>query len=271
MTGSISIDGILMRWQEKGDGPPLILLHGIPTSPGLWRGVMSGSPTARVLAWEMVGYGSSWAEGMERDISVKAQAGYLSAWMDGLGLRRAILVGHDLGGGIAQILAVNEPERAAGVVLCNAICYDSWPIPSVKAMRAADTLVEKIPVPAFRFVFSSFLRQGHDRQDIANRSIDVHWTNYAHRAGPHAFVRQIRSLNTQDTLEIAGKLPSLDIPAAVVWGAADRFQKISYGRRLSRDLGATIDEIEGGKHFVPEDHPDRVSAAIAAVLDRAQI
>jgi pimeloyl-ACP methyl ester carboxylesterase len=45
---------------------------------------------------------------------------------------RAVLVGHDLGGGVAQIAAVRAPGRCAGLVLANSIGYDSWPIPSVR-------------------------------------------------------------------------------------------------------------------------------------------
>lgn len=59
------------------------------------------------------------------------------------------------------------------------------------------------------------------------------------------------------------------MPAAIVWGAADRFQKLTYGQRLARDLRAPIDEVDAGKHFVPEDHPGRVASAIGEVLRRA--
>lgn len=78
------------------------------------------------MAWEMVGYGASIDEGRERDVSVAKQAEYLAAWMRAVGLDEgAVVVGHDLGGGVAQILAVRQPELVRGLVLANAICYDS--------------------------------------------------------------------------------------------------------------------------------------------------
>ncbi len=52
------VDGIRMPWEERGTGTPVILLHGIPTSPALWRHV-APKLDARVLAWEIVGYGES--------------------------------------------------------------------------------------------------------------------------------------------------------------------------------------------------------------------
>jgi pimeloyl-ACP methyl ester carboxylesterase len=93
-----------------------------------------------------------------------------------------------------------------------------------------------------------------------------HRRGYDHPDGPSTLVRQMRSLRTEDTATIAPALRSVDLPAAVVWGAADRFQNVRYGRRLAADLKAQLDEIPAGKHFTPEDHPpphrpsDRVTA-----------
>lgn len=82
----------------------------------------------------MPGYGRSWQVAADLDISVAAQADRLLAWLDELGIERTLLVGHDLGGGFVQIAATRAPERCAGLVVTNAIAYDSWPIPEVKAM-----------------------------------------------------------------------------------------------------------------------------------------
>lgn len=48
-----------------------------------------------------------------------------------------------------------------------------------------------------------------------------------------------------------------------------QFQKIGHVYRLAYELGATLDRVEGGKHFVPEDRPDRVAATVKALLERA--
>jgi len=65
-----------------------------------------------------------------------------------------------------------------------------------------------------------------------------------------------------DTLAVQGALPTLKVPARIVWGVADPFQKLEYGERFARDLGTTVQRIEGGRHFTPEDHPDVVATAI---------
>ncbi len=79
--------------------------------------------------------------------------------------------------------------------------------------------------------------------------------------------RQARSLDVRDTLAVADRLRGLNVPARVVWGAADRFQPIKYGERFAADLDADRRRIDGGKHFVPEDHPGDVAATINSILE----
>lgn len=256
-----TVRGIAMRWEEQGQGLPVVLVHGIPTSPALWRHV-APQIRGRSLAWEMVGYGQSAPTGVGRDISVARQADYLLAWLDEIGVSQAVFAGHDLGGGVVHIAAARAPHRCIGLMLTNAVGYDSWPIPSVKAMRASGTLVERLPDPVFRVAFASLIRRGHDDARCAAEALAIHWANYAGHGAAPTMVRQIRSLDVRDTLAVQGALRRMQVPARVVWGAADQFQKVHYGERFARDLGTELRRIQGGKHWTPEDHAGEVAAAI---------
>lgn len=266
-----NVDSITIRWEETGEGQPIVLVHGIPTCPALWRHVVPRITGARCLAWEMVGYGASIPEGRERDISVGRQADYLVSWLRHLGIEQAIFAGHDLGGGGAQIVAVGYPRLCRGLFLTNAIGYDSWPIPSVKAMRMAGPVVQRLPDPAFKQVFRTFIQRGHDDSAKAEEAIEAHWPHYDRHDGAAAFVRQVDSLNVQDTLAVVEELPRLGIPARIAWGAADQFQKIEYGERFARDLAAPLRRIEGGKHFTPEDYPGVMADEIGRLLADVQL
>ncbi|PRX43398.1 pimeloyl-ACP methyl ester carboxylesterase [Prauserella shujinwangii] len=263
-----TVDGIPMRWLERGEGAPVVFVHGVPTSPELWRHVLGRVPGARCLAWEMVGYGASIPHGRCRDIAVARQAGYLSAWLRHLDLGPVVLVGHDLGGGVAQILAATERDRVAGLVLTNAVCYDSWPIPSVRVLQRLAGVLPLLPDTALYPAFVNLLRRGHDDRARAAESIGIHWRHYVTHGATRGLARQAAALRARDTLAVADRLPGIGVPARVVWGAADQFQRVSYGVRLAEDLGADLDRIDGGRHFTPEDHPDRVAAAVDSVLAR---
>jgi len=260
------VDGIVMRWDEVGDGTPVVFVHGVPTDPSLWRNVLPLVQGARCLAWEMVGYGNSIPEGRGRNISVAHQAEYLVAWLRTLGLTRVILAGHDLGGGVVQIAATRHPEACAGLFLTNAIGYDSWPIPSVNAMKYVGGIARRLPDSLFEMIFRSFLYRGHDTSDLADAAFEAHWPAYERHGAAEAFVRQIEALHTQDTLDVAESLPRLGVPARIAWGTGDAFQKIEYGERFAKDLDAPLRRIEGARHFTPEDHPDIIASQVSQLV-----
>ncbi len=262
-----TIDGPTYRWDEAGDpdGVPVVLLHGIPTSPALWRDVLPRLRGVRALAFEMVGYGASIDDGRGRDLSLRAQAEHLHRWLDALDLERVVLVGHDLGGGVAQIAAVRRPERFAGLVLTNAVSDGSWPIPAVRAMRAVPRLLARTPDRVFEVVLGTLMARGHDDPEVARTSLAIHHAAYARADGAAAMARQVVDLDVRDTLEVAPAVASLRVPARVVWGVEDRFQPPIFGQRLALELGTRPIAIRGGRHFTPEDHPATIAAAIQAV------
>ncbi len=259
------LDGGPIRWLEHGEGSPVVLVHGIPTSPRLWRHVLP-LVGGRSLALEMTGYGSSIPDGEGRDLGLAAQADRLLRWLDMVGVEAPVLVGHDLGGGVAQIAAVRAPDRFSGLVLTNAVCYGSWPIPSVKAMRATAPVLRYLPQTALYPSFVQLVHRGHDDRARALESIGVHWQHYVAHGAARSLMRQVSALRVEDTLAVSDRLPSLGLPARVVWGEADQFQKVEYGRRLATDLGTTLQLIPGGKHFTPEDHPEIIAAAVNELL-----
>ncbi len=264
-TRTATVKGTPIRWLEQGTGTPVVLVHGIPTSPALWRHVVPLLPDLRVLAFEMTGYGQSIPAGKDRDISVGAQADRLIAWIEHLDLGTVTLVGHDLGGGVVHIAAVRRPDLCAGLMITNGIGYDSWPIPSVKAMRAAAPVLSRLPAVALRPALAMLLARGHDDASVAKESLGIHSRPYDEHGGGAAMARQVTALDVQDTLAVQDRLPALKVPARIVWGVADPFQKLEYGERFARDLGTTVRRIEGGKHFTPEDHPDVIAEEIRSL------
>ena len=130
---SVMLDGIAHRpveipYTDIGDGPPLILLHGIPTWSYLYHAVIDAlAADHRVIAPDFIGHGSSDQRDMF-DRSLVAQRAMVLGLMDHFGLARATLIGHDTGGGVALIMGVENQDRVDRLVLSNIVAYDSWPI-----------------------------------------------------------------------------------------------------------------------------------------------
>ena len=265
-TDRAMVAGKRMRWEVAGpaNGQPIVFIHGFPTSPSVWRRVIPMVEGARCLAWEMVGYGDSIPEGHLLDLSVAAQGGYLLSWMREAEFAQPILVGHDLGGGVAQIAATRE--ACSGLVLVDSVAYDNWPAPPVKAIRRMGASFQRLPNGPVRRLFGRLIRRGHEDRASARQAIDVHWRPYGERDAGEIMFRQIRGLRSRDTVDMAGPLQQLRVPARVVWGSKDPSLPPATGTRLSGDLTAPLRLVRGGRHFLPEDHPDVVAQAISEVV-----
>jgi haloalkane dehalogenase len=115
-----------MHYEEAGDGNPIVLLHGNPTSSFLWRKVVPGLVgEGRVLAPDLIGMGRSG----KPDIAYRfvEHARYLDAWFDALALEHVTLVGHDWGGALGFHWARRHPDRVAAVALMETIVRPtSW-------------------------------------------------------------------------------------------------------------------------------------------------
>ncbi|MEX2296908.1 MAG: alpha/beta fold hydrolase [Dongiaceae bacterium] len=123
-----------VAYTDLGKGEPVLLLHGIPTWSYLYHDVIPLlEPHCRVLAPDFLGHGYS--DRRDRfDRSLRAQTRMILAFLDALGIEKATIVGHDTGGGVALIMAIEHPDRVARLVLTNVVAYDSWPIDDMIAL-----------------------------------------------------------------------------------------------------------------------------------------
>jgi haloalkane dehalogenase len=116
----VSVLDSTMHYEEVGEGDPIVLLHGNPTSSFLWRKVIPGvAGEGRVLAPDLIGMGRSG----KPDIGYRfvEHARYLDAWFDALALERVTLVGHDWGGALGFHWARRHPDRVAAVAFMETI------------------------------------------------------------------------------------------------------------------------------------------------------
>ncbi|WP_164700137.1 alpha/beta fold hydrolase [Modestobacter sp. KNN46-3] len=262
-------DSPMNVWTAGDDGPTVLLVHGIPTNHRLWWDVVpTVAQRARVLAVDMAGYGDSPApDGQPVDLA--AQAARLLGLLDALDLERVVVVGHDLGGGVAQILATTASERVAGLGVVDGVCYDAWPVPLVRAMKAGWPLVRQLPPAALGTALRPALRTLFAHQERAKPFLDRFVEPWERPDGPRLLSRHLRSLDSVYTQTVAPFLPRLTVPAEVVWGRQDHQMKPEHGQRLADDLpGARLTWVDDASHFVPADRPDVVAEAVLRLVER---
>ncbi|MEX1103704.1 MAG: alpha/beta hydrolase, partial [Dehalococcoidia bacterium] len=115
------IDGERMHIVDRGDGPAIVLIHGFLGNTASWRFVIDDlSRDRRVVALDHPGFGFSERD-PGADLSHEAHARRTAGVMDQLGIDRATIVGHSMGGGIAQRFAIQFPDRTGRLVLLCAV------------------------------------------------------------------------------------------------------------------------------------------------------
>ncbi len=264
----VDLSGRRVHLLDAGHGPAVLLVHGLPSRALLWREVVPVlARRARVLAPDLPGFGRSDPSGDE-PLDLPAHAARLLRLLDALGIERATVVGHDVGGGIAQVLATRHPERVERLGLVNSVAYDNWPVPEMKALRLASPLMDRVPARLTRGAIERGLRRGFLHPERANRYLEHFLEPFSTAEGMEVLLRQLRALDDRSTLETAPLLRGLRIPAAVVWGRHDPFLDPEWAERLASDLpAAELTRVEAS-HFSPADAPHEVARALLALLDR---
>lgn len=250
---------------DEGEGEPLLLIHGIPTSSFLWRKVVPLlSRDHRVLAPDLLGYGDS-EKPAGADLGVRAQARYVAELLEKLGWERGAVVGHDIGGGVAQVLAAENPEMVRALVLVDSIAYDSWPVPEIERLKEPvwDEIFKTLDLSRG---FRKALERGLVRVAVDDELVEAYVRPFAGE-GRFAYLRAARALRTQDLLDLMPRVEALSIPTLLLWGERDEFQKVEYARRLAAAMPrAKLRVIPEAGHFLPEDAPEDVASAIREFL-----
>ncbi len=107
-TDRVKVAGHTMTYLSEGEGEPVLLVHGITTYSFIWRRVIPLlSHKYRVIAPDLLGCGAS-EKPLDLSYAIKDHAEYLSGFLDALNIPKVHFVGHDLGGGMGQLLAVRH-------------------------------------------------------------------------------------------------------------------------------------------------------------------
>jgi 3-oxoadipate enol-lactonase len=247
-----------LHYVERGQGNPVILIHGFPFDHTIWDRVAGFlEPHARLILPDLRGFGLSPAP--EGVYSMRLMAEDIAALMDRLDLRKAVLVGHSMGGYVSLAFAQVYPDRLAGLAL-------------VTSHSGAD---------------SSERRQGRLRlaERVRRKGVKAVVEANLERYSPNAQVRELtgelilRSSAKSVIAALKGMaerpdysdlLPQLKMPCVIVAGSEDVIVSAEKAREMVQMLSrGWLVEIPGGGHMPMFEAPDLVSAAIQDLTRRA--
>jgi 4,5:9,10-diseco-3-hydroxy-5,9,17-trioxoandrosta-1(10),2-diene-4-oate hydrolase len=230
-----------LRYWDRGEGPVIVLLHGLGGSLYDWRFLFDDFVAAgyRVLALETMGAGYS-DKPVDGDYSISAHGLRLLRFLDHLDIPKAHFVGNSWGGGMALFVALNEPERVGRLAL---LAPASMPQPSPLYLRILRTpVLRELAVLGFGLMPKSMAaRMGlglvyHDDDKICREDVD----EYAHETRfpgvMRAMVRTANQLDFGDLLEYAREFRKITAPTLILWGENDGVISLSAGKALHEEM-----------------------------------
>lgn len=265
------VGGARIAYRDAGAGWPVVFVHGTPSHAYIWRDVAPRIEAAgyRTVVYDLLGYGKS-ERPVADDTSVAAQVEVLEGLRSRLGVDRCSLVGHDIGGAIAQRVALRAESGLDRLMLIDTVSYDSWPSESWRAVIDAHLAdYEAMPREEFEALLARQLRMTvADPARMSGDVLDAYLAPHRSRLGQTSFFEhQVRHYDSRYTEELTDRLGDLDLPVRLLWGAQDRWQPLSYGHRLASDIpGAELTVVQNAGHFLMEDAPDRVASELLDFL-----
>lgn len=252
----------------RGAGNPVLLLHGYVTSSHLWGGLVPLLPAGhRVVVVDLLGFGRSDPPGND-DLSLHGHARRVVGLMDALGIPVATVVGHHMGGGVAQAIATEWPARVERIALLHSIGFDVTVTGTMAVLRAVLSLTRLLPGRSWLRVVHREMEGWYNDPYRGRHSIDQYLRPFQH-GGHRRLIRQLAALDPRETDAIAAALPNVRIPVAIAAGSADPVIPAAVARRLHRALPeSTLDFMDDVRHFSPEEAPERVAHLIEQLLSR---
>ncbi len=235
---------------DPGRGPGVVCVHGAGGTQEHWRFQVRQLASRRnALALDLPGHGESQGDGF---LTIPEYRDFIRDFLDALGFTRAVLVGHSMGGGIAQGFALTYPDRLAALVLVGA---------GARLRVHPD-------------VFAAIQR------DIAEAGRLISGWAFSPAAMPatiasaaEAIARNRTSVldgdfRACDAFDLMGEIPKIRIPALIVCGEDDRLTPVKYARVLhEKILGSDLTVIPGAGHMVMLEKPVEFNRALTAFLD----
>lgn len=262
----VTVDGGNISYIDEGEGMPIVLVHGIPTSSFLWRKMIGNlAVRGRVIAPDLPGFGFS-NPPVNGDYSISNYARLLGDFLDALSIAEGVLICHDFGGPITVMYALRHPERYQRLIILDTFLHTDlpdwglfykvakiWPIGEV-IMGIAGQTITGFGLKAGVINKSMITKEVVQRYYMPGGNADKVKATY---------LGTLRTDYHKDLKFIENNLKSIDKPTLIIWGENDVFIPLSLAERIHQDIeGSKMEIIPNCGHFLQEDESKEVTNII---------
>ncbi len=267
----IDLGEVTLHWTEVGQGPPVLLLHGLNDSHRTWREIWPRLPGRRVLMLDLPGHGMS--SRPDASYSLDWNATQVARFIERLDLRTLDVAGHSYGGGVAQWLLLKCRPRIRRLALLSSGGLGREVYPWLR-IASVPFLIEAFgqrwmgPIAGFAMAHATTID--------AKAEIDLLVSYLRQPGSARAFSRTVRDVidcrgqtrNLFDRIMEVDELP----PIRLFWGARDTILPISHGTAVAALLeNCELIRFENRGHFVHWEEPEGLASALRIFLDSADV
>jgi pimeloyl-ACP methyl ester carboxylesterase len=254
-----------------GNGEPMVLLHGTPSSSLIWRNVTPLLIEAgfKIHVFDLLGFGlSERPQAGNVDTSMSGQVPILEEMLEHWGLKSFHLVAHDIGGGIAQRFGISSRDRLKTLTMIDVVSFDSYPSRRTKQqMQNGLEALMKAPEATHRAHFRDWLLSAvYEKHRFEEGPLETYLDYISGPIGqPSLFEHQVKHYDPVHTLEVADRLGELEnLPVQLIWGANDEWQVPEWGQKVHDAIpGSILTILENCGHFSPEDQPEKIAELVS--------
>jgi len=267
---SILVNQHELVYYRIGSGEPLLLIHGITTYSFIWRKMVPLLENDyELIIVDLLGCGDS-DKAIDVEFSLKNHAKILSQFLQQLHIDKVHLVGHDVGGGICQIMAVRYASQVLSLALINTVAYDFWPVQPIISMRTPiirQLAMATLDLGAFRFIVKRGL---YNTKCLTRELMDLFWYPMRSSDGRKAFLYFSHCLNNKDLVEISDQIGQLTLPVLIIRGDKDVYLSKLIAEKLHQNIkGSQLKVIPEAGHFIQEDVPLVIVEHLHTFINRA--
>jgi pimeloyl-ACP methyl ester carboxylesterase len=267
-SASQTIEGVRIHYVTTGQGSPLVLIHGYLVSHRSWELVLEMlAEDHLVVALDLPGSGES-DRPADYPYTVHAFAHTVGGLLDGLGISRAAVMGHSMGGAVAMALAAGRPELVTRLVAASPVYYRiQFPLTGRIALLpvVGEILFKKLYRK--RDMWKYFHNEVYvDPALPTQEMIDFYWERFDQPGGRDASYRALQhALAHVEALQ--GVAERIRCPLQLVWGEADRIVPRAHAQQLLKIVaGSNLAVIPGSGHAPQEERPREFCEAVRPFL-----
>ena len=224
----------------KGNGVPIILIHGFTSNLYTWRfNVDDLAKNFSVYALDLPGFGySAKPDKGEFDYSIEGYADFIVSFMDAMGIRKAVLVGNSMGGGVALKTCLKYPDRVDKIVLIDSMGYPSEGGHFlVFQLMGYPVIGEVLMSLNYRPVIESSMKDGvyYDNSFVTDDVIDSYFNVYKTENARKTPLWVMRSFSEKLPFE-EGEIEKVKVPTLIIWGVEDNLISAEAADLFAEDI-----------------------------------